>query len=120
MSLVKERKRIARHKRIRGRMNGAPERPRLSVHRSLKNMQVQLIDDTCARTILSLSTTAKEVKEKIGYGGNIKAAAFLGEMFARLVKEKDIKEVVFDRGGYTYHGRVKALTEALRKGGLVF
>lgn len=120
MEAVKETKRIARHKRIRSRVIGTKARPRLCIHRSLNNMQLQLIDDTSAQTIISLSTAAKSVKEKAGYGGNIKAASFLGEMFARLAKEKNIKEVVFDRGGYEYHGRVKALCASLREGGLVF
>lgn len=101
-------------------MRGTSQRPRLNVHRSLKNMQVQLIDDASARTLLTLSTTAKEVREKVGYGGNSKAAASLGEMFAGLAREKKIEKVLFDRGGYTYHGRIKALAEGLRKGGLVF
>lgn len=120
MSFLKEKKRSARHQRIRAKVRGTPERPRLSIHRSLKNTQIQLIDDASGRTILSLSTTAKELKGKIGNGGNIKAAAFLGEMFARLAREKNVREAVFDRGGYGYQGRVKALAEALRKGGLVF
>lgn len=120
MEAVKEIKRTARHERIRSRVIGTQARPRLCVHRSLKNMELQLIDDTSAKTILSLSTAAKSVKDKIGRGGNVKAASFLGEMFARLAKEKNIKEVVFDRAGYAYHGRVKALCASLREGGLVF
>lgn len=120
MEAVKETKRTARHKRIRSRVIGTKARPRLCIHRSLNNMELQLIDDTSAETILSLSTAAKGFKEKIGYGGNIKAADFLGGMFAKLAQEKNIKEVVCDRGGYAYHGRVKALCESLRKGGLVF
>ena len=120
MLIAKERKRIARHKRIRARIKGAAGIPRLVVNRGLKNMQVQLIDDVESKTILSLSTTAKEIREKIGYGGNVKAAQSLGEAFAKLAVTKGIKGIVFDRCGYAYHGRVMALAEALRKGGLVF
>lgn len=120
MEAVKEIKRISRHKRIRNKVIGTQERPRLCVHRSLNNMELQLVDDTSAKTILSLSTAAKSIKEKARSGGNVKAASFLGGMFARLAREKNIKEVVFDRAGYAYHGRVKALCESLREGGLVF
>ena len=90
------------------------------VSRSLKNIQAQLIDDLKAKTLLALSTTSKEIKNKIGYGGNSKAAAILGELCAKAAIEKGIKTIVFDRSGYAYHGRVKAFAEALRKGGLVF
>ena len=83
-------------------------------------MQIQLVDDTKNQAVLSLSTSSQEVKEKAAYGGNIKAANILGELFAASAKDKGIKSVVFDRGGYAYHGRIKALAEALRKGGLVF
>lgn len=121
MLLAKERKRRSRHKRIRVRIKGTAQTPRLAVSRGLKNMQVQLIDDCpMSKTILSLSTTAKEMKEKIGYGGNLKAAMELGEAVAKLAVNKGIRRIVFDRCGYAYHGRVKALAEALRKGGLVF
>ncbi len=120
MTTVKEAKRIARHKRIRAKVRGTQECPRLCVHRGLRNMQVQLIDDIEAKTVLSLSTTVKELREKIGYCGNVKASSFLGEMFAQKAVAKGIQKVVFDRGGFAYHGRVKALTEALRKGGLIF
>lgn len=120
MAIVKEIKRLARHARVRVKIKGAPERPRLTVFRGLKNMQVQLIDDMSARTILALSTTAKEIKKKCGYAGNVQAANLLGGEFAKLAIAKGIKSIVFDRNGYAYHGRVKALAEALRKGGLTF
>lgn len=90
------------------------------MHRSTKNIHVQLIDDTQAKTLLSLSSTAKDLKGKIPYGGNVKAASLLGETFAKEAQAKGIKKIVFDRGGYLYHGRVKALAESLRKGGLEF
>lgn len=120
MTLIKEIKRAFRHKRIRAKVRGTSGRPRLVVHRSIKNTYIQLIDDIEAKTLLSLSTSSAKIKEKIGSGGNVKAAAFLGEMFAELAKGKGIDRIVFDRSGYAYHGRIKALAEALRKGGLVF
>lgn len=120
MVSVKETKRIFRHKRIRDKIDGTSQRPRLVVHRSVKNISLQVINDAERKTLLSLSTASKSIKEKFGYGGNIKAAIFLGEMFAKLAKEKGIDKVVFDRSGYAYHGRIKALAETLRKGGLVY
>ena len=120
MKNSKETKRISRHQRIRAKVKGTLDIPRLSVHRSLKGLQIQLVDDTKNQAVLSLSTSAKEVREKAAYGGNIKAANILGELFAQSAKDKGIKNVVFDRGGYAYHGRIKALASALRKGGLVF
>jgi large subunit ribosomal protein L18 len=116
----KEFLRLKRHKRIRVKIHGTGERPRLVTHRSLKNMSAQIIDDTQRKTIFSLSTLDKEVKEKFPYAGNIKAAGFFGEVFARRAKEKGIIKIAFDRSGYLYHGRVKAFAEQLRKGGLEF
>ncbi len=116
---ARETQRFRRHIRIREKISGDARMPRLVVHRSLKNMYAQLIDDTDAKTLLSASTLDKEIKQKVGYGGNVKAAAFLGEVFAKRVKEKGFQKVVFDRGGYLYHGRVKAFADGLRKGGLV-
>lgn len=92
----------------------------MSVHRSLTNLYGQVIDDASSRTLFSLSTRDKEIKAKFPYGGNVKAAAFLGEVFARRAKEKGITRVVFDRGGYLFHGRVRAFAEALRKAGMDF
>lgn len=112
--------RFARHKRIRKRIFGTVKRPRLSVHRSLKYMYVQIINDESAHTLLSLSTQDKDIKKTCVYGGNIKAARLLGECLARRAKEKGITKVVFDRGGYIYHGRVKAMSEEARKAGLEF
>lgn len=109
-----------RHLRIRKKILGIPERPRLTVYRSLRNLSAQIIDDTKQKTLLSLSTLNKEVKEKISYGGNIKAAEFLGEILAKKAKEKGITKVVFDRAGFLYHGRIKAFCEAARKEGLEF
>lgn len=109
-----------RHARIRGRISGDSTKPRLVVRRSLKNFSAQLVDDIKHRTIFSLSTLDKEIRLRFPYAGNIKAAAFFGEVFAQKAKEKGITKVIFDRAGYAYHGRVKVFAESLRKGGLEF
>lgn len=113
-------KRIRRHQRVRQKISGTKERLRLCVYRSLQNLYAQLIDDADKKTILNLSTVSKELCGQVKYGGNVKAAAALGEFVARKAKEKGIIKVSFDRGGYLYHGRVKAFAEAARKGGLEF
>jgi len=120
MQNKRETLRIKRHKTIRLKISGTSETPRLVVHRSLKNMLGQLVDDTVQKTIMSMSTNDKEIKSKLKYAGNIKAAEALGLELAKKAKEKGISKVVFDRGGYLYHGRIKAFADALRKGGLVF
>lgn len=112
--------RIRRHKRIRKKMFGTADRPRLVIYRSLKNIYTQLVDDAKHATIISFSTSTPDVKKKIGYGGNKKAAAILGEFLAKKAVEKGIKKVVFDRSGYMYHGRIKALAESAQKNGLSF
>lgn len=106
--------------RVRERVKGTAERPRLSVRRSLQNIFIQIIDDTKSATLLSVSTADKDFKKKMAYGGNTKAASTLGEVVAGMAKEKKIGRVVFDRGGCDYHGRIKAFAEAARKGGLEF
>jgi large subunit ribosomal protein L18 len=116
----KETLRLKRHHRIRLRMSGDGERPRLVVHRSLKNFYAQVIDDTENKILFSLSTLDKDVKQKFPCAGNLKATQFFGEVFANKAKEKGITKIIFDRAGYLYHGRIKAFTDALRKGGLVF
>ena len=116
----KELGRIKRHRRVRKKVFGTAEVPRLCVHRSLKNIEAQLIDDIKQRTIFSLSTNSKEFKQKLVHRGNIKAASLLGEIFAHEVQKRKPRKVVFDRGGYLYHGRVKAFAESVRKGGLIF
>jgi large subunit ribosomal protein L18 len=118
--LAKEKVRIARHKRIRKRLSSAKDRPRLSVHRSLKNIYLQVIDDQNANTLLSFSTLDKEIRARLGYGGNIAAAGLLGELAAEKLKQKGISKIIFDRGGYVFHGRIKAVADGLRKGGLIF
>ena len=106
-----------RHTRVRNKISGTPERPRLCIFRSNNNLYVQVIDDVAANTLVSASTLDKEVKEK---HANKQAAKEVGALIAKRALEKNIKEVVFDRGGYIYHGVVKELAEAARKGGLEF
>ncbi|MBI3314187.1 MAG: 50S ribosomal protein L18 [Candidatus Omnitrophica bacterium] len=118
--LVKEAGRIKRHRRIRKKLLGTPERPRLTVHRSAKNIYVQIIDDTKAQTLFSFSTADKKFIQTAPKKGKVAKAEKLGEFFAGNMKEKGIKKVAFDRGGYLYHGRVKALAESLRKNGIEF
>jgi len=120
MKEKKELLRIKRHRRIRVHMQGSEQSPRLIVHRTLKNISAQIIDDTKNTTLFSLSTQDKEVKQKFTCAGNIKAAETFGEIFARRAKEKGFIRVVFDRAGYLYQGRIRAFAEALRKGGLEF
>ena len=115
---IPQRKR--RHLRIRKKIIGTQNKPRLSVCRSSKNLFVQLVNDETHSTLLSVSTMDKDFKGKEKRGGNIKAAVLLGEIVANKAKEKKIETIVFDRGGYLYHGRIKALADALRKGGLKF
>ncbi len=117
---IKEHKRIFRHERIRKGIAGTIDRPRLCLHRSLNNLQAQIIDDGAGKVLLGKSTLAKDVKGKIKTGGNITAASILGEALAAEAIKKGIKKVAFDRGGYLYHGRIKAFAEAARKAGLEF
>lgn len=116
----KEIGRQKRHRRIRRRITGTPNRPRLSVHRSLSNLYVQLIDDVDQKTLLFASTRDKDFRKISAQGGNIQAATVLGEVLAKKAKSQGLSEVVFDRSGYLYHGRVKALAESARKAGLIF
>ena len=109
-----------RHARIRKKVFGTPERPRMVVYRSIKNLSVQLVDDIGHRTIMSFSTSSPEMRKETANGGNVKAASLLGTRLAKLAAEKGIRRVVFDRSGYMYHGRVKALAESALKGGLSF
>ena len=112
--------RIKRHKRVRKNISGSSERPRLCIFRSLKHIYAQVIDDSKGVTLVSLSTLNPEIKREEKYQGNIKAAEMLGSLLAKKLEEKGIKKVVFDRGGYLYHGRVKAVAESTRKGKIVF
>jgi large subunit ribosomal protein L18 len=111
-----------RRKRVRKDIRGIPDRPRLSVFRSLKHTYAQLIDDTQGVTLVSASTLCEDVQKELGNGGHTKtdASKAVGKVLARLALERGIKRVCFDRGGYLYHGRVRALADAAREGGLEF
>ena len=109
--------RLKRHRRVRGKISGTPERPRLNVFRSGTNIYAQIIDDVTGVTLVSASSLDKAVE---GYGGNVAAAAAVGKLIAERAKAKGIETVVFDRGGYLYHGRVQALADGAREGGLKF
>ena len=114
--------RIIRHFRIRKRVSGTSERPRLSVYPSLQHLEAQLIDDYQQRTLFGTSTKDKEFKKKSGFknAGNVKAAVSFGKYLAEKAMEKGIRKVVLDRGGFLYHGRIKAFADAAREQGLSF
>ena len=112
----RNRARLRRHARVRRKISGTAECPRLNVFRSSKHIYAQIIDDLAGTTLVSASTMDKDFTE---YGGNVEAAKAIGVKIAQKAIEKGITEVVFDRGGYIYHGRVKALAEGAREGGLV-
>jgi large subunit ribosomal protein L18 len=116
----KELARLKRKKRVRSRMTGTAERPRLNIFRSLQHIYAQAIEDTTGKTLISASTLSPELRENLGHPGNVEAAKKVGELLAKKCLEKGILKVVFDRNGYLYHGRIKALAEAARTGGLVF
>ena len=116
----RNKKRKKRHLRIRNKVVGTAERPRLNVFRSLKNIYAQLIDDEAGHTVASASTLDPELRKTIKNGGTVEAAEQVGELIAKRALKKGFQQVVFDRGGYVYHGRVKALAEGARKGGLQF
>jgi len=115
----KNKARLKRHLRVRKKINGTVQRPRLAVFRSSKHIYAQLIDDVQGVTIASASTLDKEVTE-VGNGGNVEAARKIGELIASRAKAKGVEHVVFDRGGYLYHGRIQALADAAREAGLQF
>ena len=113
--------RLRRKKRVRKKVRGTSERPRLSVFRSSRHIYAQITDDASGRTLAAASSLSKDIREKIGTdGGNRKGAALVGASIAERALEKGVKSVVFDRNGFLYHGRVKALSEAAREGGLIF
>ena len=112
--------RIRKHERVRKKVGGTPERPRLNVFRSLHHIYAQVIDDTAGCTLVAASTLDVALKGAIKSGCNKEAAKAVGLLIAKKAIDKDIKTVVFDRGGYLYHGRVKELAEGAREGGLVF
>ncbi len=112
--------RVKKHMRIRNRFSGTAERPRLCVFRSNNHMYAQIIDDTVGNTLVSASTVEKEIKGELEKTNNVEAAAYLGTVIAKRALEKGIKEVVYDRGGFIYQGKVAALAEAAREAGLKF
>ncbi len=109
--------RLKRHKKVRGKISGTTSRPRMNVFRSNSNIYAQIIDDTKGATLVSASSLDKEVE---GFGGNKEVAKKVGQLIAKRALEKDIESVVFDRGGYIFHGRVKELADGAREGGLKF
>ena len=117
-SVNRNKVRQARHTRVRNKISGTKDIPRLNVFRSNSNIFAQIIDDTEAKTLVSASSIDKELK--LENGGNVEAAKKVGELIAKRAKKAKIKKVVFDRGGYLYHGRVKALADAARENGLEF
>jgi large subunit ribosomal protein L18 len=113
-------KRVKRHLKARKKIQGTPERPRLNVYRSSKHIYAQIIDDAAGHTLVSASTLDQDVKTQMSYSGNKEAAKIVGKTVAEKAKGKGIDTVVFDRGGYLYHGRVKELAEGAREAGLQF
>ncbi len=116
----KNKARLKRHLRVRKKIQGTAERPRLNIFRSSKHMYAQLIDDVKGVTLAAASTQDKELREGISNGGNTEAARQVGALIAARAKAQSIQQGVFDRGGYLYHGRVKALADAAREAGLEF
>jgi large subunit ribosomal protein L18 len=117
----KNKERVGRHRRIRKKVAGNPERPRLSVFRSLNNIYAQVIDDAQGVTLVSASSLEPGIKEQmVNIDGKIPISKLVGQLVAKRAMEKDISTVVFDRGGYKYHGRVKSLADGAREQGLVF
>ena len=112
--------RVKEHNRMRNRFSGTAERPRLAVFRSNNHMYAQIIDDTVGNTLVAASTLEKDIKAELEKTNNVDAAAYLGKVIAEKALEKGIKEVVFDRGGFIYQGKIKALAEAAREAGLEF
>ena len=109
-----------KHMKLRNRFSGTAERPRLAVFRSNNHMYAQIIDDTVGNTLVAASTLQKDVKANLEKTNNVEAAAALGKVIAEKALEKGIKEVVFDRGGFVYHGKIQALADAAREAGLEF
>ncbi|MBI1728737.1 MAG: 50S ribosomal protein L18 [Candidatus Rokubacteria bacterium] len=109
-----------RHLRVRTKVQGTAERPRLAIYRSLNHIYAQVVDDAAGRTIVSVDSRSADFRGKAKSGGNVAAAKIVGELVAKKAKAGGIAKVVFDRGGYQYHGRVKALADAARAAGLVF
>jgi len=113
-------RRKRRHRRVRTKISGTPECPRLNVYRSINNIYAQVIDDQSGKTLAAASTLDPQLRTELSHGGNREAARKVGTLVANRAIDKGIKDVVFDRGGYLYHGRVKELAEGAREGGLSF
>lgn len=109
-----------RHRRLRVKLEGTTESPRLAVYRSTKHIYAQIIDDIKRVTLVSASSVDPELKDKLKHGGNIEAAKLVGELLAKRAAKAKVTDVVFDRGGFLYHGRISALADAAREGGLNF
>ncbi|MEK7400204.1 MAG: 50S ribosomal protein L18 [Candidatus Poribacteria bacterium] len=116
----KKKARIKRHNRVRKNVHGTSERPRLSVFKSSNHIYAQIVDDISCTTLLTVSTLSPDVRENAKNGGNIESAKLVGETIGKKALDSNISKVVFDRGGYLYHGRVKALADAAREAGLTF
>ena len=117
---TREDKRVRRHRRVRGKVSGTEQRPRLVVHRSLNHLEAQVVDDVAGSTLVGLSTNAPELRARRGELTKTDASRELGKALAEKAKAAGVTAVVFDRGGYLYHGRVKAFAEGAREGGLEF
>jgi len=120
VALSKDQTRQRRHLRIRKRLQGTGEKPRLSVYKSLNNIYAQLVDDVAGKTLLAASTLEKDIRSAVKHGGNLDAAKKVGASLAQKALNKKITNVVFDRAGYRYHGCIKALADAAREQGLKF
>ena len=112
--------RLRKKARVRKKISGGPAVPRLAVFKSLKNIYAQLVDDDSGRTLVFASSLSADFKAQASYGGNVSSAKLVGRLLAKRCEAVEIKRVVFDRGGYPYHGRIKALADAAREGGLEF
>ncbi len=117
---IRQQARLKRKKRIRKKIHGTPQRPRLSVFRSARHIYAQIIDDTAGRTLAAASTVDQQAKDAPKFKNKVAAANFVGKMVGERALNKGIKEVIFDRNGFLYHGRVKSLSEGARKTGLIF
>ena len=117
---LKQVQRLRRRNHVRRKIVGTVERPRLTVFRSSKHIYAQMIDDLTGRTLAAASSLAPDLRKDVAYGGNIKAAQAVGKRLAEVAKERGISKAAFDRGHYRYHGRIKALADAAREGGLQF
>jgi large subunit ribosomal protein L18 len=117
---IRQQARLKRKKRIRKKIHGTPERPRLSVFRSAKHIYAQIVDDSVGRTLVAASTADRKAKDAPKFKNKVEAAKFVGELVGERALDQGIKEVVFDRNGFLYHGRVESLSKGARKAGLIF